>query len=202
MIKQYRVAFAVLLGSFVVNISVSAQSDHLRVAVANLHQDVALLAQQVNTLRLEIEALRRENTQLRTQLASVTAARDTPAHIADLSMAIDTLRREYRQADERQQAQIIAEVSRQIHALGQETQAALNILAEAAKRAPAAAASVHFAEDYPKTGQPYVVRSGDTLSGIARTHGSTVKHIQNANKIVDPARDLRVGETIFIPIAE
>ena len=61
MIKQCRVALAILLGAFTVNVSVSAQSDHLRVAVANLHQDVAFLTQQFNALRLEIDDLRREN---------------------------------------------------------------------------------------------------------------------------------------------
>jgi LysM repeat protein len=61
---------------------------------------------------------------------------------------------------------------------------------------------VHFSSDYPKTGITYTVRSGDTLSAIARKHGSTIKHIQNANKIVNPSRDLKVGETIFIPISQ
>jgi LysM repeat protein len=65
---------------------------------------------------------------------------------------------------------------------------------------PKISTPVHFSEDYPKTGVTYTVRSGDTLSAIARAHGSTVKHIQNANKIVNPSRDLQVGQTIFIPV--
>ena len=53
-----------------------------------------------------------------------------------------------------------------------------------------------------KTGKTYVVRSGDTLSKIARDHDSTIKHIQNANKIVNPSKDAELGETIFIPVSQ
>jgi LysM repeat protein len=202
MMKQFRVALAVLLAALLVNTSLSAQSDNLRVSVANLSQDVNLLAQQLKTLRLEMEDMRRENARLRSQVAAASSNRDTQAQLSSMSTAIDSLRREYRQADEAQKKQIINEVSRQINALGKETQAALNSVAKAVDSTPSVATPVHFSENYPQTGKPYVVRSGDTLSGIARKHGSTVKHIQNANKIANPAKDLRVGETIFIPIAQ
>jgi LysM repeat protein len=202
MMMQFRVALAILLGALSVNAPLSAQSDNLRVSVANLSQDVNLLAQQLKTLRLEMEDMRRENAKLRAQVAAASSNRDTQAQISSLSSAIESVRREYRQADETQKKQIIAEVSRQINALGQETQAALNSVAKAVDSTPNVATPVHFSEDYPQTGKPYVVRSGDTLSGIARKHGSTVKHIQNANKIANPSKDLRVGETIFIPIAQ
>ena len=200
--KQFRLALAVLWGALSVYSSLSAQSDNLRVTVANLNQDVSLLSQQLKTLRLEIEDMRRENTRLRSQVAAASANKDTQAQIVNLSAAIDGLRREYRQADEAQKKQIVEEVSRQISALGRETQSALNAVAKAVDSAPRVSAPVHFSEDYPKSGKPYTVRSGDTLSGIARRHGSTVKYIQNANKIANPAKDLRVGETIFIPISE
>lgn len=202
MMKQCRLALAVLLGALSVYSSLSAQSDNLRVNVANLNQDVSLLAQQLKTLRLELEEMRRDNRQLRSQLAAASADNGAQAQIANLSAAIDGLRREYRQADEAQKKQIIAEVSRQINELGREMQAALNAVAKAVDSTPQVSAPVHFSEDYPKAGKPYTVRSGDTLSGIARRHGSTVKYIQNANKIANPAKDLRVGETIFIPIPE
>lgn len=180
---------------------VSAQSD-VRVAVANLNQDVTLIAQQLKTLRLEIEEIQRENAKLRAQVAAATSNRSTENQISNLSSAIEALRREYRQADEAQKQQIIAEVTRQIDALAKETQGALNTVAKAVDSKPNVVTPVHFSDDYPKAGKPYVVRSGDTLSGIARAHGSTVKHIQNANKIANPAKDLQVGQTIFIPIAQ
>ena len=200
--KQFRVALAILLGALSVYTPLSAQSDNLRVSVANLSQDVNLLAQQVKTLRLEMEGMRRDNAKLRAQVAAASSNRDTQAQLSGLSTAIDSVRREYRQADEVQKKQIIAEVSRQINALGKETQAAIDSVANAVGSTPSVATPVHFSADYPQTGISYVVRSGDTLSGIARKHGSTVKHIQNANKIANPAKDLRVGETIFIPIAQ
>ncbi|MDP4694340.1 MAG: LysM peptidoglycan-binding domain-containing protein, partial [Opitutales bacterium] len=190
-----------LSGTLILTQPVSAQSD-VRVAVANLNQDVTLIAQQLKTLRLEIEEIQRENVKLRAQVAAATSNRSTENQISNLSSAIEALRREYRQADEAQKQQIIAEVTRQIDALAKETQGALNTVANAVGSQPNVVTPVHFSEDYPKTGKPYVVRSGDTLSGIARAHGSTVKHIQNANKIANPAKDLQVGQTIFIPIAQ
>ncbi|MDP4611327.1 MAG: LysM peptidoglycan-binding domain-containing protein [Opitutales bacterium] len=201
MIKPLLTLLFLLSGTLILTQPVSAQSD-VRVAVANLNQDVTLIAQQLKTLRLEIEEIQRENVKLRAQVAAATSNRSTENQISNLSSAIEALRREYRQADEAQKQQIIAEVTRQIDALAKETQGALNTVANAVGSQPNVVTPVHFSEDYPKTGKPYVVRSGDTLSGIARAHGSTVKHIQNANKIANPAKDLQVGQTIFIPIAQ
>jgi LysM repeat protein len=202
MMIQIRLVLAVLLGTLSVYSPVSAQSDNLRVSVANLSQDVNILAQQLKNIILEIAAVRRENAHLRTQVAAASSNQNAQSQINNLSTAIDTLRREYRQADEAQKTQIIAEVSRQIDALGKETQAALNTVAQALGSTPHVATPVRFSEDYPKNGITYTVRGGDTLSGIAREHGSSVKDIQNANKIANPAKDLRVGETIFIPISQ
>jgi len=202
MIKSF---FPVLLClSFLCSFAVpaTAQSDNLRVTIANMSQDLSLLAQSVKTMRLEIEELHRENARLRAQIVAASSNRDTDAQISNLSSAIETLRREYRAADELQKQQIITEVNRQVSALAKETQGAINSVAEAIDSQPQVSPAVHFSDDFPKTGKPYVVRSGDTLSKIARDHGSKIKDIQNANKIVNPSRDLQVGETIFIPIAQ
>ncbi|TVP80661.1 MAG: LysM peptidoglycan-binding domain-containing protein [Puniceicoccaceae bacterium] len=202
MIKSYFSVFLCLgvVGTFVTPLT--AQSDNLRVHVANLTQDVNQLTQQVRAMRLEMEELQRENASLRTQVAAASSNRETQAQLDKLASDIERLRREYRAADEAQKEQIISEISRQMNAFAKETQAAINSVAEAVGSQPQVPAAVNFSSDYPQTGITYTVRSGDTLSQIARAHGSTVRHIQNANKIVNPSRDLRVGETIFIPIPQ
>ena len=183
-------------------ISPVAAQENIRVTVANLSQDVNLLGQSLKTIRLEIEELRRENARLRSQVATASSKSDTNAQISKLSVAIETLRREYGSADVQLEQQILAELNRQISALAKETQSAINSIAKTAYNQPRVAIPVHFSDDFPKTGKTYVVRSGDTLSKIARDHGSTVKHIQNANKIANPSKDLQVGETIFIPVSQ
>ena len=200
--KQFRVVSFLYVSLLLPGIHLFAKSEDLRISVANMSQDVSLLIQEVKTLHLEVEALQRENAKLKAQIAALSTNGNVQSQIAVLASTIDGLRREYRQADEVQKTKIVSEVSQQIKALGLETQAALDSVAKAVTSTPNVEIPVHFSEDYPKTGKPYIVQKGDTLSGIARNHGSTVKHIQNANKIANPAKDLRVGATIFIPIPE
>lgn len=167
-----------------------------------MSQDLQLLDQQLKTLRLEMEEMRRENMRLRNELTAALSNQDQQGQISTLAESIEAVRREFKSADEARKREIINEVSKQINALAKETQEAINAVAEAIGEQPQVSTQVHFSEDYPKSGVTYTVRSGDTLSKIAREHGSTIKHIQNANQIVNPARDLQVGQTIFIPIAE
>lgn len=202
MLRRLYFAISVGLGALVVCLPLQAQSDSLRVTVANLSQDVSQMSQQVKTLRLEIEQMQRENKQLRAQLAAATSSSQTDAQISNLSSAIEAVRREFKAADAAQKEQILSEMNRQMQALAKETEGAIKTVAEAVGSEPQVETPVHFSSDYPKTGVTYTVRSGDTLSKIAREHDSNIKHIQNANKIVNPARDLQVGQTIFIPIAQ
>ncbi|WP_227995072.1 LysM peptidoglycan-binding domain-containing protein [Oceanobacillus sp. CFH 90083] len=44
----------------------------------------------------------------------------------------------------------------------------------------------------------YTVKSSDTLSGIALKHGTTVKQLQNLNKIGNPNK-IHVGQKIKVP---
>ena len=187
--------------SVILLISPVAAQDSIRVKVANLSQDVNLLEQSLKMMHLEIEELRRENTSLRAQVAAACSKSVTNLQISNLSVAIETLRREYVLADAQQKQQMLAELNRQVSALAEETQSAINSIAKATYNQPQVSTPVYFSDDFPKTGKTYVVRSGDTLSKIARDHGSTIKNIQNANKIVNPSKDLQVGQTIFIPIS-
>ena len=200
--RRLNFAMTLVLGALVLPSFLSAQSDSLRVSVANLSQDVSQLSQQVRTLRLEIEQMHRENNQLRAQVAEATSSSQMEVQISSLGSAVEAVRRDYRAADAAQKEEILAEVNRQMRALAKETEGAIGAVAAVVGSEPQVVTPVHFSSDYPKTGITYTVRSGDTLSKIARDHSSNIKHIQNANKIVNPAKDLQVGQTIFIPIAQ
>ncbi len=202
MVIFFRLPILLLLGVLFTASSLNAQSDNLRVAVANVSEDLGLLIQQVKSMRLELESVQRENSRLRAQVASLEATVTSDTDRSTLLAALEAVRTEYKLADTSQRKEIVVELSKQINALAVETQSAINRISKAPKEPARRDVTVTFTEDYPTTGKPYVVRSGDSLSQIARDHGSTVKFIQNANKIVDPNRDLRVGDTIFIPISE
>ena len=175
-----------------------AQSD-VRVAVAGLKQDLSLLSQEVRTLRLEIEQLSRENSALRAQITASQADQSFQEKLTAISSGIERVRLDYQAADSKNKVTIIAELNQQMAALTKQVQAAIDSLANAQ---PKISIPAKFSDDYPKTGVSYIVQSGDTLSAIARIHGSSTKHIQNANKIVNPSRDLQIGQTIFIPMPQ
>ncbi|NCG09122.1 MAG: LysM peptidoglycan-binding domain-containing protein [Verrucomicrobia bacterium] len=173
-------------------------ADSVRVAVADLKQDMASMQKEVRALLLEVEQLRRENESLRSALNSSS----TQQQMAQLAASLQNLRREFERADNLKEQAIMASVKRQMDSLASQMQNALESVSKAVSRQPKIASKVRFTEDYPQTGVTYTVRSGDTLTKIAREHGSTIKDIQNANKIANPSRDLRVGQSIFIPIAQ
>lgn len=50
----------------------------------------------------------------------------------------------------------------------------------------------------PRTGTPYTIRRGDSLSGIAARHRITWRELADYNHIADPNR-IRVGQTILLP---
>jgi len=173
--------------------------------LADLTQDVAALNRQVGQMQLRLEAQQRQNTALRESLDRVVKQQNDLVSAYNSSLQttqkqVAALRAEFKAADAAQKEAVIAEVSRQIDGLAAQTQQALDQLAEAIGSMPGELQpQVEFSEDYPENGVLYTVKRGDTLSGIARRLDSTVKDIQNANKIVDPARDLRVGDVIFVP---
>lgn len=175
-----------------------AAADSVRVAVADLKQDMASVQREVRALLLEVEQLRRENESLRSALNAAS----TQEQISQMVASLQNLRREFEQADKLTEQAIMLKVKRQMESLANQMQTALESVSKAVSSQPNIQPTVRFTEDYPQTGVTYTVRSGDTLTKIAREHGSTIKDIQNANKIANPSRDLRVGQSIFIPIAQ
>jgi len=78
---------------------------------------------------------------------------------------------------------------------------AVNPQPEPAATSPAAptAATANTAPDARPSGTVYVVKSGDTLSRIARTYGTTVKALEAANGLTDDR--ILVGAKLKIPTA-
>jgi LysM repeat protein len=113
--------------------------------------------------------------------------------VAQFNSALADLEKALRGSDR----DLALQLTQQMERLAKQTQAALDTLAKsAATRAPTVSTS--FTEDYPRQGVTYTVQSGDTLAGIAQRFNSSVRDIQNANKIADPTR-LQVGQVLFIP---
>lgn len=172
--------------------SASAQN----VAIADLQQDMDLLKREVGQLRLEVEQARRENQELANKIRSLQGA-TVGNEVVRAQMA--SVRSEVGAQSESLKREIIAQVKKDMEAMAAQTNAAMEKLAKAIGSRPQASMPVAFGSDYPQSGITYVVQSGDTLAKIARKNNSKIKWIQDANKIADPSRGLRIGDKIFIP---
>jgi len=166
------------------------------VAIADLQQDMALLKREVGQLRLEVEQLRRENSELASRIKSVqgsTVGNDV------VRAQVSSVKSEVSAQNDALKREIISQVKKDMEAMAAQTNAAMEKLAKAISVKPQAPLQPAFSNDFPQNGFTYTVKSGDSLSKIARSNKSKVKWIQDANKIADPSRGLRVGDQIFIP---
>lgn len=166
------------------------------VAVADLQQDMDNLSREVGRLRLEVEQLRRENSEL---LKRLQGLQGSSVDSESVRAQISGVRNAVNSQNEALKREIIASVKKDMEAMVEQTNAAIANIVRAVEARPQADLPTTFSEDYPKTGIPYVVKSGDTLGKLARQYNSRVKWIQDANKIADPSRGLHVGDKIFIP---
>src|SRR5438046_1020216 len=72
-----------------------------------------------------------------------------------------------------------------------------------AAAAPSVAAASQAPAPQPTAtlaGAAYIVKDGDTLSGIAASNSSTVEAISRANNLSDPDK-LQIGQQLLIPSA-
>jgi|SRR5690625_3519824 len=181
------------------------QAHDSRVEIANLRADIQVLDRRMREMALAMEDLRLENRRLNAELERTKGRLNQPVDSVSheqLERAINNLRQQMQAANSEQGRRILNDVTRQIEALGKQTQNALDTMARnvssRSSSPPTPANPPSFSDDFPKEGISYTVKSGDTLSGIAARHKSTVRDIQNANRIADPG-SIQVGQTLFIP---
>ena len=183
--------------------SSSAKNNYVPLAIsqnelANLSSDINMLKAKIAQLAMQVEQLSRDNNEIRLTLVKKTDENDKFVTEPDLSSALDELKQELIEHDARQKLAIISEFTRSMEKLAAQTESALTALAGVIEAQPTSVPTIEFSNDYSPEGVAYTVQSGDTLSNIAKLHGSTVRDIQNANHIAVPEK-LQVGETLFIP---
>jgi LysM repeat protein len=170
-----------------------SMSQNIGSQVAGLREDVRLLMQRVGEMSLRIEQLERENSAL---MRSTDGLESTYATVAQLNEAVAELNRAISSGDKTSQAQ----AAKAIQELARQTNAAVDSVAKGMAARPAIT-EPSFDDNFPKEGFSYTIQRGDTLSSIASRYRSTVRDIQNANRITDPTK-IQVGQTLFIPGGE
>jgi len=169
------------------------------------------MQQDLAELRNEVEKLKLDNADLREALAKAKAA---PAPASGNAETLAKAR-----------AEILAEVDRRLKQQGVDVNAALaeqarQVNAALAGKGPAPVAQRPsgnpatiadkpaqatpddgFPADMPRTGTKVRVKSGDSVSKLARQHGSKQEWILAANKLPN-ANALRADVEIFIPQPE
>ena len=186
-----------------------AQDLGTRSALADLSQDIALLDRELRSLKLEVQLLGEQQASsaggLNVQTLSVK--------LTGLASEVRALRGALSEQETAIKAAVLREVSKAMEDYFAEIKALLTDSASLQSPANqlsrpdrvsglASGVKTEFSENFPKSGISYEVQSGDTLSQIALKFGSKVAYIQDANQIVNPARDLRVGDVIFILLTQ
>lgn len=199
-----RFFFCLLLWMFAMSLC-GAQDIATRSSLANLSQDIALLDRELRSLKLEVQLLGERND-----------ASGGELNLQSLSAKINGLESEMRafrvalsEQEHAIKSAVMLEMSKAMEDYFAEIKVLLtdstnNQSAVNTKLRPEhrSVVKTEFSENFPKSGLSYEVQSGDTLSQIALKFGSKVTYIQDANQIANPARDLRVGDVIFIPLTE
>jgi len=177
----------------------SAQSTSLNVRLADLSSDLNRLDQIVRSLRLEVEALRRENRQMQDWVEEQLAGSvDRPVSEERMNTVLREYERRIQAANRVSRESLVNEVSQEIETLAEQTQKAINALAKSVEGQPQLEQVIVFSDDYPGSGTSYTVKSGDSLGKIARTLGSKVDWIRNANRLSSDI--IYPGQELFIPL--
>ena len=184
-----------IVSSAFVSGNLSAQNQEARALVADLSQDIALMDRQVRGLKLDIEILKENQAETNKQ----SSIRALEIKLNQISNDLNALKTAISAQEKRIKQAVLDEVAKQMNVYVSNINSQLGLKNNSEKKSEVKEV---FTDNYPKSGVSYEVQSGDTLSQIAVQFGSKVEYIQNANQINDPARDLRVGDIIFIPLTE
>ncbi len=197
--SKTKIATATLLFAAISPFALAQQASPKQIAA--LMEEVAALRNEVGRLRADIEDLRIENARLSEKSNSrERQGGASQSEIAALRVEIngkfETLRRE-----------IFGELEKRISVSNSETNAALKKMQNQVNNALGSSgttqkstpqAPVARPSDLPENGVMYKIRGGDTLTKIAREHGSKMSWILYANEGLNPNR-LIPGTEILIP---
>ena len=168
------------------------------VQIANLKQDLELIAREVAGLRTEVELLRRENAQLRVVLNQVSeGASSRREDSQSILIQVDS---RVRKLEDRisSNASNTAKLQNTFDEKIRELIKQMNKNFEKVASAPASPATPSFSSDYPQNGFVHKVEKGETVSSIASKYKSKVKWIIDANQIADPTK-VFIGKELFVP---
>jgi len=168
------------------------------VQIANLKQDLELIAREVAGLRTEVELLRRENAQLRVVLNQVSeGASNRRDDSQGILVQVDSRVRKLEDrisSNESNTAKLQNTFDEKIRELIKQ----MNKNFEKVASAPSSPVTPSFSSDYPQNGFVHKVEKGETVSSIASKYKSKVKWIIDANQIVDPTK-VFIGKELFVP---
>ena len=168
------------------------------VQVANLKQDLELIAREVASLRSEVELLRRENAQLRVALEQVNVSAKAGNDQAAISQLEGRVRVVEQKASANEQARselqnnFNGKIGELIRQMNDGFSKVTSSVSSASSNTPS------FNTDYPQKGFVHKVEKGETVSSIAKKYQSKVDWIINANQIADPKK-VFVGKELFVP---
>jgi len=178
-----------------------AQSTSVRSQIAELSQRFSELEQNYNLLKLEISNLTAENNRLKQDIAQLKQSGNSQEVEEVLNAKIEA----HRKSTENYVKNQFERIMELLPGEKANTQPPQVIQSQQPTIAPSTTPTTtqstqfSFSNDFPKDGEIYVVKTGDTLSKIAKQFGSSVRYIQNANKISDP-NSVQVGQKLFVPI--
>ena len=186
-----------ITGSFGVASSFSFADINVR--VANLKQDMELVSRELAGLRTEVELLRRENAQLRVQVEQSIRkySSNTGSSAENLQRMSDRMQGLENRLNQSENSQIILQKSMEAKVKDLIMQMNKGFEKVQTVSKPVSTAQ-SFNQDYPQSGFVHKVKSGETVSSIAKKYDSKVSWIINANQIQDPKK-VYVGKELFVP---